>query len=50
MVSLLSGKHLTVDYIIPVTVLNKVPEWFVLRRIEREADMAITNIKERLEG
>ena len=42
--------QLAVEYIIPERVLGKVPEWFVLRRIEREADMAITNIKERLEG
>ena len=41
--------QLAVEYTIPVIVLGKVAEWVVLRRNEREADMAITNIKERLE-
>ena len=42
--------QLAVEYTIPVIVLGKVAEWVVLRRNEREADMAIANIKERLEG
>jgi uncharacterized membrane protein len=39
-----------VDYNIPVPVLGKVAERMVLQRTEREADLAMSNIKERLEG
>ena len=42
--------QLAVEYTIPVTVLGKVAELVVLRRNEREVDMAINNIKEKLEG
>jgi len=39
-----------VDYTIPIPVLGKIAEAFVLRQNEREADLAMANIKERLEG
>jgi len=42
--------NLVVDYTIPVPVLGKIAERLVLRQNEREADLAMTNIKERLEG
>lgn len=42
--------NLVVEYTIPVPVLGKVAEQLVLRQNEREADLAITNLKERLEG
>ena len=42
--------NVTVEYIIPVPVLGKVGERLVLQRTEREADLAMTNIKERLES
>ena len=41
--------NLVVDYTIPVPVLGKIAERLVLRQSEREADLAIANIKERLE-
>jgi carbon monoxide dehydrogenase subunit G len=40
---------LEVDYTIPVPVLGKLAEKLVLKRNEREADMWMDNIKERLE-
>ncbi len=42
--------NLAVDYTIPVPVLGKVGEWLVSRQNEREADLAMANLKERLEG
>ena len=39
-----------VDYTIPIPVLGKIAEAFVLRQNEREADLAMANIKGRLEG
>ena len=42
--------NVIVEYTIPVPVLGKVGERLVLHRTEREADLAMTNIKERLEG
>ena len=42
--------NLTVEYTIPVPVLGKVAERMVLRQNEREAALAMTNIKERLES
>ena len=42
--------HLTVEYTIPVPVLGKVAERMVLRQNERESELAITNLKERLES
>ena len=41
---------LTVEYTIPVPLLGKVAERLVLQQNEREAHMAMTNLKERLEG
>ena len=41
--------NLVVDFTIPIPVLGKVGERMVLNRTEREADLAMTNIKERLE-
>jgi uncharacterized protein YndB with AHSA1/START domain len=40
---------LEVDYTIPVPVLGKLAEQLVLKRNQREADMTLQNIKERLE-
>ncbi len=40
---------LEVDYTIPVPVLGKLAEKLVLKRNQREADMSMQNIKERLE-
>ena len=42
--------NLVVEYTIPVPVLGKVAERLVLRQNEREADLAMANIKERLES
>lgn len=42
--------NLVVEYTIPVPVLGKVAERLVLRQNEREADLAMANIKERMEG
>ena len=39
-----------IDYTVPVPVLGKLAEKVILKRNEREADMAMENIKERLEG
>jgi carbon monoxide dehydrogenase subunit G len=39
-----------VEYTVPVPVLGKVGERMVLQKTEREADLAMTNIKETLEG
>ena len=41
---------LTIDYTIPVPVLGRLAEKIVLKRNEREADLAMTNIKEKMEG
>lgn len=40
---------LTIDYTVPVPVLGKLAEKVILKRNEREADLAMENIKERLE-
>ena len=42
--------NLSVEYNIPVPVLGKVAEKLVLRQNEREAKLAMTNIKDRLES
>ncbi len=42
--------NLELEYAIPVPVLGKVAEQLVLRQNEREAALAMTNIKERLES
>jgi len=41
---------LAVEYSIPVPVLGKMAERIVTRQNEREADLAMANIKARLEG
>jgi len=41
---------LDLDYKIPVPVLGKVVEKLLLKRNEHEADLALTNIKEKLES
>ena len=41
---------MVIEYAIPVPVLGKIAEKIVLRRNEREADLAMTNIKEAMEG
>jgi uncharacterized protein YndB with AHSA1/START domain len=40
---------LELDYTIPVPVLGKLAEQLVLKRNQREADLSMQNIKERLE-
>jgi uncharacterized membrane protein len=42
--------NLVVEYTIPVPVLGKLAEALVLRQNEREADLALANIKDRMEG
>ncbi len=42
--------ELTIDYTIPIPVLGKLAEKVILKRNEREADLAMDNIKEKLEG
>jgi len=39
-----------VEYTIPIPVLGKVAEAFVLKQNEREGDLAMANLKARLEG
>jgi len=39
-----------VEFTLPVPVLGKVGEQLALKKTEREADMAMANIKEALEG
>ena len=41
--------NMNVDYTIPVPVLGKLAENLVLKRNQREAEMSVQNIKERLE-
>jgi len=42
--------ELVIEYTIPVPVLGKLAEKLVLRRNEREADLAMGNIKDKMEG
>jgi uncharacterized membrane protein len=42
--------ELNIEYTIPIPVLGKVAERIVLKRNEREADLAMENIKTILEG
>jgi hypothetical protein len=42
--------ELVIEYTIPVPVLGKLAEKLVLRRNEREADLAMENIKDKMEG
>ena len=39
-----------IEYTIPVPVLGKIAEALVLRQNEREADLAMANIKAKMEG
>ncbi len=41
---------LGIEYTIPIPVLGKLAEKLVLRRNEREADLAMANIKDKFEG
>jgi uncharacterized membrane protein len=41
---------LDVDYKIPIPIVGKMAEKFILRQNEREAEMDIQNIKDRLES
>ncbi len=41
---------LVIDYTVPIPVLGKVAERLVLRQNEREADLGLANIKERVES
>ncbi len=42
--------NLVVDYTIPIPVLGKFAERLVLRQTEREADLSMATLKDRLEG
>ena len=42
--------NLKIEYTIPIPVLGKVAERLVLAQNEREANLAIENIKSRLES
>ena len=42
--------NLVVDFTIPIPVLGKFAERLVLRQTEREADLAMAILKDRLEG
>ncbi|MHC4572330.1 MAG: SRPBCC family protein [Planctomycetota bacterium] len=42
--------NLDIEYTIPVPVLGNLAEKLVLRRNEREADLAMANIKDKMEG
>jgi uncharacterized membrane protein len=39
-----------IDYSVPVPVLGKLAEKLLMKRNEREADLGLMNLKERLEG
>ena len=42
--------ELSIEYTIPVPVIGKLAEKIVLKRNEREADLAMENIKEKMEA
>ena len=42
--------ELDIEYTIPVPVIGKLAEKIVLKRNEREADLGMANIKEKMEG
>jgi len=42
--------NLVVEYTVPIPVLGKLAEALVLKQNERELDLAMTNIKARMEG
>ena len=41
--------NVVVEFTVPIPVLGKVAEAFALRQIEREADLAVANLKARME-
>ena len=45
-----TSMELDIEYTIPIPVLGKLVEKIVLKRNEREADMAMVNVKEKMEG
>jgi len=42
--------NVVVEYTVPIPVLGKVAEALVLKQTEREADLAVANLKARMEG
>jgi hypothetical protein len=42
--------ELDIEYTIPIPVLGKIAEKIMLKRNEREADLAMANVKEKMEG
>ena len=42
--------ELDIEYTIPIPVIGNIAEKIVLKRNEREADLAMANIKEKMEG
>ena len=42
--------ELDIEYTIPIPVIGKLTEKIVLKRNEREADLAMANLKEKMEG
>ncbi|MGB5933128.1 MAG: SRPBCC family protein [Anaerolineae bacterium] len=42
--------NVVVEYTVPIPVLGKVAEAFVLSQVEREADFGVANLKARMEG
>ncbi|NIO03735.1 MAG: hypothetical protein GTN74_03725 [Proteobacteria bacterium] len=42
--------NLSMEYTVPVPVLGKLAEALILKQNERELDLAMTNIKARIEG
>jgi hypothetical protein len=42
--------EMDIEYTIPIPVIGKIAEKIVLKRNEREADLAMANIKENMEG
>ncbi|GAI82981.1 unnamed protein product, partial [marine sediment metagenome] len=41
---------LSVEYTIPIPILGKIAEAIVLKQNEREADLALANIKAKMEA
>jgi predicted GNAT family acetyltransferase len=42
--------NLVIEYTIPIPVLGKIGERLVMRQNEREADVALAYVKDKLEG
>ena len=42
--------NLDIEYTIPVPVLGKLADKLILRRNEREVDVVLANIKDKMEG